>query len=316
MQVMRGDYFCFPFGVNADAVNGKKQPLHGVTANECWDFAGIVQDGKATTMTLRVPFLPDDGEILKVIKIVDGHPVMYVNHVIKGFTGRSSIGTHPCIRSSDTPGADFLDMTEPVACFTPPNPLETPDNRGYYQLKYGEQIADRRKIPTIHGGLVDLTRYPLAKGYEDAVMFLADPAKDFCFASLGCPELGYLYFQLKDPKVLKGSLYWMPNNGRHYAPLNGRLGSLIGIDEITGYYFYGRKPSMDANPLSDKGFETCLDFSASKPTNIRTISGTIPIGKDFKGVKDIVRKDGNTVTILGKGGEKMDVPCAVDFLKD
>jgi hypothetical protein len=46
------------------------------------------------------------------------------------------------------------------------------------------------------------------------------------------------------------------------------------------------------------------------------IQGVIPVRKSFKGVKDILRKNASEVTILGKGGEKIDVPCSVDFLKD
>jgi hypothetical protein len=314
MQVMRGDYFCFPFGINAEAVNGKTQPLHGITANGCWDFGGITKERKEMTLTLRRELTPDDGEALKVIKIVDGEPVMYINHTIKGFSGKSPVGVHPCIQCPDAMGSAYVDMTEPVATFTPPSPLETPDKMGYYLLKVDTQVADRRKTPTVHGDTVDLTRYPLPRGYEDAVMFLSDTSRPFCFTSVAAPEKEFLYFQLKDPKVLTGSLYWMPNGGRYYAPLNGRLTSVIGVDELTGYFFYGRKPSMDRNPLSDKGYTTCLDFSAAKPTEIKLIAGTIPIRKDFKGVKDIVRKDASTITILGRGGEKIDVACAVDFL--
>jgi hypothetical protein len=72
---------------------------------------------------------------------------------------------------------------------------------------------------------------------------------------------------------------------------------------------------MDPNPISEKGYETCLEFSAAKPTEIKSIEATVPIGKNWKGVKDIVRKDGSTLTILGRGGERMDIPCYVDFLK-
>ena len=103
MQVMR-EYFCFPFGVNAEPVNGKLQPLHGVTANECWDFDGVVKKGKETTLTIRMELTPRRWRSPKIIRIVEGHPAMYINHLIKGFSGRSSVGNHPCIQCSDTPG--------------------------------------------------------------------------------------------------------------------------------------------------------------------------------------------------------------------
>ena len=314
MQVMRGDYFCFPFGINADPVKGVKHPLHGKTANDCWDFDESRTDGPAKTLTIRMGMDPEDGHVRKILKIVQGQPVIYINHRIEGYSGVGSVGTHPCIQCPDRQGAAFVDMTEPLAGFTPPTALDIPANRGYYLLKLDGSIPDRSKAPTVFGDTADLTRYPLAKGYEDAAFFMSDASKEFTFLSVSIPEAGYLYFQLKDPKVLKSTLYWMPNGGRHYAPLNGRVVGVIGVDEVTGYFFYGIKPSIDRNPLQEKGFSTTLDFSPQKPTDVRTIMGMAPIGKDFKGVKDIVRKGPSLVTVLGKGGERIDVPCDPGFL--
>jgi hypothetical protein len=42
--------------------------------------------------------------------------------------------------------------------------------------------------------------------------------------------------------------------------------------------------------------------------------GLVPIGKKFRGVADIRKRDGQTVTIMGAGGELIDVPCRVAFL--
>jgi hypothetical protein len=42
--------------------------------------------------------------------------------------------------------------------------------------------------------------------------------------------------------------------------------------------------------------------------------GLVPIKKGFKGVRDIVRKDESSLTINGRGGKKIHVPCRVDFL--
>jgi hypothetical protein len=42
--------------------------------------------------------------------------------------------------------------------------------------------------------------------------------------------------------------------------------------------------------------------------------GLVPINTNFTGVSDVVKKDSSTVTIMGRGGDKIDVPCRVDFL--
>jgi len=73
-----------------------------------------------------------------------------------------------------------------------------------------------------------------------------------------------------------------------------------------------RKSSGD-NFISERGYPTCVRFDGGK-SSYRIIMGLVPIGKKFRGVADIRKKDGQTVTIMGAGGELIDVPCRVDFL--
>jgi hypothetical protein len=49
-------------------------------------------------------------------------------------------------------------------------------------------------------------------------------------------------------------------------------------------------------------------------SSYRLIMGLVPIGKKFTGVADVKKTDEQTVTILGRGGERIDVPCRVDIL--
>ena len=65
--------------------------------------------------------------------------------------------------------------------------------------------------------------------------------------------------------------------------------------------------------LNERGFSTYLEIKNHIEVNF--INGIIPIKKDFTGVKDIARKNSSCITIIGKGGEHIDVPCHVDFLK-
>lgn len=150
--------------------------------------------------------------------------------------------------------------------------------------------------------------------YEDVVLFVSDPSKDFCFTSLAVPSAGYLYFQLKSPKVLAETMLWMSNGGRHYPPWNGRVSSVIGLEEITGYFYYGRAKSVAENPLLREGYPTFLDAAPGKPLVVGLVVGVVPIPPDFRGVEDIVRKDDSTLLVLGKTGEKIEVPCQTGFL--
>ena len=86
------------------------------------------------------------------------------------------------------------------------------------------------------------------------------------------------------------------------------------MEEITAFYHYGIKPSLDVNFFQEKGYGSYLEIDKDKPTSIKLIMGVVPIDNGFQGVKDIIKKDASTITVLGKGGQAIDVPCNVDFL--
>jgi hypothetical protein len=314
MQTLRGDYFCFPFGADVTPYPGVSYQIHGRTANNCWDFVGIEEEGDSTTMRLRMDLTPEDGTVDKVLMIKSGQPIVYTTHVVRGFEGRAPVGNHPNIQCSHETGSAIIDMTPPIAGFTAPMPIGVPEDMSYHLLKLGQEITDVKAAPTIYGDTVDLTRYPLPRGYEDVAMMISDPEREFCFSSITDTKRGFLYFHLKDPRVLAATLLWMPNSGRYSEPMNGRVLGNIGLEEVTGNFFYGRTESVQGNPISKRGYKTCLEFSRDEETNVKLISGAIPIKPSFKGVIDIVRKNGEEITIIGRGGEKIDVPCSLDFL--
>ena len=38
LKVLRGDFFCMPFGIDEKPYRGEQHPLHGETANQSWSF--------------------------------------------------------------------------------------------------------------------------------------------------------------------------------------------------------------------------------------------------------------------------------------
>ncbi|MCP4399998.1 MAG: hypothetical protein GY801_22160 [bacterium] len=311
---LRGDFFCFPFGANVEPYYGVSHPPHGKTANACWDLLGSQESEQENTLTLAMTLDPLPGSIEKRISISAGEPVIYQNHTIRDFQGKIPLGYHPTLQLPDRIGAAIIDISEPLTGFTTPVPVEEPQNSGYSQLQLNVEITDRSKVPCLDGNSVDLTRYPRPKGFEDIVMFINDPSKDFTFTAASVVEEGYLYFQLKNPRVLAQTMFWMSNGGRHYAPWNGRVTGVHGLEEVTAFYHYGIKPSIETNFFQEKGYKSYLEFERETPTAVKLIMGLIPIEKGFKGVQDIVRKNASTITIIGRGGEEIDVPCSVDFL--
>jgi hypothetical protein len=313
-QVLRGDFFCLPFGGNADPYLGVKYGVHGITASGGWELlpAGRREDEKERELALSLPAY--GGEVRKRVRLDPEAAVLYCEHRIAGIAGRLPGGHHAVLQFPAAEGSGRIDLSEPVAGFTFPEPLERPAGGGYSLLQPNVEIADRTRVPTVYGDTVDLTRYPLRGGHEDVVQFVSDTAREFCFSSVTFAEEGYLFFQLKDPRVLSSTLMWRSNGGRHYAPWSGRVRGALGLEEVTSYFAYGPKQSAEPNPLSKRGWRTCLELDREKPTEVRLIMGLAAVPAGFTGVRDITR-DGRSVLIHGQAGERLRVPCRVDFLQ-
>ncbi len=315
VNILRGDFFCFPFGANVGSYKGKEYFVHGNTANKNWEIFSLKESKDLKEIVLTTELDYDDGFVDKVISINDTDPVIYSKNIIRDFEGRVPLGNHPTLKFPNIEGAGIIDMSEPLTGFTAPELIEDPSGGGYSHLKPGFEIKDRKNVSLIDGSNIDLTRFPGPKGFDDIHMFVNDDSKEFCFSSVTVPEEGYLYFQLKDPKILKFTMLWMANCGRHFPPWNGKT-TCLGLEEITGYFHYGIKESLEKNPILEKGFKTYVEISEKDPFGSNLIMGLIPVGKDFKGVKDIIKKDSENITIIGKDDQKMVVPCKVGFLRN
>jgi hypothetical protein len=316
MRVLRGDFFCLPFGSNVDPVDGTKYLLHGRTSNECWEPVRVEEKKGERALVVRMDLEQPGSEVEKTLRVVDGEPVIYQQHVVRGLALKSPVAHHPTLQCPPETGSAIVDISPPLAGYTLPMPVGLPENKGYSLLMPNVEVTDRAKVPTVYGGFADTTRYPLRRGHEDGIMFVSDPALPFTFTAVTMPEKGLLYFQLKDPRVFSETIFWMYNEGRYTAPFSGRAGGILGAEEITGYFWIGIKESVEPNALSRKGYRTFVEFRKDAPQSFRLIMGAVPVAKSFAGVTDIVRKDAGTVTIIGRGGERIDVPCRVDALKE
>ena len=312
LQVLRGDFFCFPFGGGENGEYGITCPPHGQTACDPWDLKAFEQDKRGSRLELSMN-LESGGHVLKRITMKSGEPVLYNEHIVEGFTGNIPLGYHPTLKLPDEPGAGIIDMSSPITGFTTPERFELAEAAGYSRLALGVEITDRSKVPTIDGTTVDISRYPTPAGYEDLALFISDPERDFSYTAASVPGEGYLYFQLKNPRVLAQTLFWMSNGGRHYAPWNGRVRSVLGMEEITSYFHYGIGKSMEDNEIRKRGYPSSVEFDG-KVKRFGIIMGVVPVDKTFTGVSDIRKKDAGAIEIVGRGGERIDVPCSVDFI--
>src|SRR5690606_20883803 len=158
------------------------------------------------------------GRVTKEVELVDGHAALYQRHTIAVMTGPMSFGHHAMLRFPDREGSGLVATSPFVWGQTSPVPVEDPAQRGYSLLVPGARFASLDAVPTVTGETADLSRYPARRGFEDLVLLASDPALPLAWTAVTLPEEGYVWFTLKDPRVLRQTVLWISNGGRHYPP--------------------------------------------------------------------------------------------------
>lgn len=116
----------------------------------------------------------------KRVRIVEGEPVIYQEHLVSGCPGPLPLGHHPILKLPDRERAGILDMSAPVAGFTTPQRIEEPANGGYSSLAGSYRARD--------DGRPDALSH--APGLDDLVCFVSNPRREFAFSAVSVPEEG------------------------------------------------------------------------------------------------------------------------------
>lgn len=314
LKALRGDFFCAPFG--GGEWRGEKHPPHGETANAKWFLEAFEKTGMRVTLHASLQTKVRKGRVDKFISLVDGHTAVYSRHVLSGSRGPMNLGHHAMLKFPDAPGSGAVSTSRFVRAQVLPEPFEQPANFGYSALKPGAMFRSLGKVPQLDGGQADLTRYPARKGYEDLVMLTADAKLPFAWTAVTFAGEGYAWFGLRDPRVLRHTIFWMSNCGRHYAPWNGRHGAVLGLEEVTSYFHLGLGASAKPNALSRSGYPTTVTLSPKKPTTVNYIMAVAAIPKGFDRVKEIRAIAGGTkVELIAESGKRAEGAIDLDFLK-
>jgi hypothetical protein len=311
---LRGDFFCLPFGGNDSAVNGEKHPPHGETAGSKWTFVGSKKSGDVLTLTTTLETKIRPGRVTKELSLVDGENVVYSRHLIEGFAGPTPLGHHATLAMPETEGA-FRVSTSPFQFgMVAPGLFSDPAKAEYQALQIGGRFTDLHKVPAAWKGAADadLASLPARKGFADLVLLLNTPGERAWVTATRRDE-GWVWFALKDPAVLTGTLFWLENHGRHGMPWLGR-NNCVGIEDITGHWADGLAASTAPNVLTREGLRTAIDLSASRPTAVNYIQGVVRVPPGFDEVKTLEFGPG-TVTFISTGGLRVTAPVRHEFLK-
>jgi hypothetical protein len=314
---LRGDFFCMPFGGNSDEVNGEKHPPHGEIVGEPWKLTGTKKTGDVTTLTLAIETKVRKGRVTKELSLVDGQNVVYSRHTIEGFVGRTPLGHHATLTMPEKEGAVRIATSAIRFGMTYPGIFSDPAKREYQALQPGAKWTDLAKVPAAWKDApdADLTRLPGRYGHADLVQLANEPwekTKGPAWTTATYQDQGYVWFALKDPAVLRTTVFWMENHGRHGHPWNGR-NNCLGLEDVTAFFADGLAASTKENALTKEGVETSIDCSSDAPATVNYIQGVVKIPEGFENVQTLEFAPGE-VTFVSTTGKRVAAPVRHEFL--
>ena len=315
---LRGDFFCLPFGGNAEEVAGEKHPPHGEIAGEPWTLVDSKITGDVSTLTLQFETKIRKGRVTKELSLVEGQNVVYSKHTIEDFAGRVPLGHHATLAMPETEGSVRIATSAIQFGMTCPGLFSDPAKGEYQALQPGQKWTDLSKVPMAWKDApdADLSRLPARVGHADLIQLVNEPWEKTNgpgWVTATFADGGYVWFALKDPAVLRSTVFWMENHGRHGHPWNGR-NNCLGLEDVTTCFADGLAASIQQNPLTKEGAETALELTADKPTTVNYIQGVVKIPSGFENVRTLEFKP-DEVTFVSTTGQRVRTPVRHEFLR-
>lgn len=311
LKPLRGDFFCAPFGGGPSRWRGENHPPHGETAQGAWRLVADESGPGHLVAEMKTRVRP--GRVVKRISLLPGETNLYLRHEFHGMNGPMSFGHHATLKFPDAPGSGRLAFSPWRFGSVCPEAFEDPALGGYSALKIGAAFRDLRRVPLANGGTADLTRYPARAGFEDLVMIAARPDAPYAWTSVTFPKERYVWFALKDPRVLASTVMWHSNGGRHYAPWSSRHRAVLGLEEVTSYFHLGLAASAAPNALNRRGITTALRLDPRRPLVVPYIMAVAAIPRGFDVVRTIAFR-GDHVVLRAASGKTVRHAVDLSFL--
>ena len=310
---LRGDFFCMPFGAPS-AHQGRRHVCHGEPATRSWTLAGAAKRDGTTTITLRMKTTNMPGRVTKRLTLADGQNVVYVQHVLEGYSEITPLGHHATLAMPEEPRTVHI-ATSPFSLgMTYPVPPGDAGAGEYYTIAVAKRFTELSRVPLRlkdhpYGSFADL---PDRKGHCDLLAVFHKPGLFPAWTTATFEEEGFLWFSLKDPRTLPSLIMWVENHGRHGSPWLGR-NNCLGLEDVCGYFATGMADSARPNVINKAGIPTTLKLSPKRPTVVNYIEGVVKVPRGFDRVK-AVRFAKGRVTFLSASGKRATAPVNHDFL--
>jgi hypothetical protein len=316
---LRGDFFCLPFGANGAPYEGLNFVPHGEPAGSLWTLAGAGREGGVTTLALELKTRVPEGKITKTIHIIDGQNVIYSQERLEGYSLRTSLGHHAILSVPDTEGSLRVATSPFRLGLTSPVLFSDPAKREYQSFTIGGRFDSLTRVPLAWKGAepADCTAFPARTGFADLLAVFSVPAetlpRGIAWTAATNQEGGYLWFALRDPRVLPATVFWIENHGRHGAPWNGR-NRCLGLEDVCSYLNEGLPASARPNDVAAQGIPTALELKADRPTFVNYIQGVARVPAGFVTVKD-VEFGADGVTFVSVTGKRVTFPVSFEFVR-
>jgi len=316
---LRGDFFCLPFGVNNATYEGLTFRPHGEPAGSPWTLISATRDGAVTTLTLALRTLVPAGTITKTVHIVDGQNVVYSQERLEGYSLKTPIGHHAILAVPEKEGSLRVATSRIRFGMTSPVLFSDPARREYQSFAVGQRFDSLSRVPLLwkDAGPADGTSFPARTGFADLLAVFSEPAETLpakvAWTTVTNEDGGYLWFALRDPRVLPATVFWIENHGRHSVPWNGR-NRCLGLEDACGYFNEGLPVSAQPNDINAQGIPTALALEAGRPTLVNYIQGVAKVPAGFHMVKDVEFGAGE-LTFVSVTGIRMTVPVNFEFVR-
>src|SRR5208337_3588930 len=282
-EVFRGDFFCLPYGSNHAPYNGERHPSHGETARSLWSLVGENRDQSETRITLEIRPKVRPGKVIRKLSLIDGQNAVYDSTIIEGFAGKSTMAHHAVLAVPKAERTLLISSSPFVFGMTCPYPFSDPAKGEYQALEVNARFKDLSSVParTQTAAGKDCSAFPTRPGYSDLLQTWSDPiGYEPAWVTAVNTEERFLWFALKDPKVLPGRVLWMENRGRHGVPWNDRI-NCLGIEDGCMFFDAGIAASCAPNAVTQAGFPTCHEFRNDAPLAVNYVQGVMRVPEDF-----------------------------------
>lgn len=304
---LAGDFFCAPFGdASADGA-----PTHGWPANATWTHLGTERRDGETIARLRLDRKAMGADLVKELRLVDGHPFLYQRHV---FTGGAADGMAAANHAMvSLPNGGQLSFSPKRWWETPQIPLEPDPARGRSQLACPAKSEIPTRFPLAAGGEADITRYPFAARHEDFIAGVEAEGSPLGWTTVAREKEGDLFVSLRNPKRLPMTMLWFSNGGRDYAPWSGRHVGCLGVEEGLNRAMLGDSLARIPHPLDAAGVPTGLTLVPRRTVEVRHVIGQVLWNGDGKIAGITAALDG--VEVRSTDGKAETIRCDLAFLE-